>query len=54
MGTAVSRVSAAQARIATTFHGEHVFSEGRDPLDVMVDVGVSYRVVGGLRLGEAG
>jgi hypothetical protein len=38
-------------RVATTFHGEHVFSTGRDPLDVMVDVGISYRIVGGFRLG---
>jgi hypothetical protein len=38
-------------RIATTVHGEHVFSAGRDPVDVMVQAGVSYRVVGAFRAG---
>jgi hypothetical protein len=33
-------------RLATTVHGEHVFSTGRDPLDVMVEAGTSYRIVG--------
>jgi hypothetical protein len=40
-----------RVRLAATFHGEHVFAEGRDPLDVMVEAGASVRVVGGLRLG---
>ena len=38
-------------RVALTVHGEHVFWTGRDPLDVMADVGASYRVVDTLRLG---
>lgn len=38
-------------RLATTFHGEHVFWNGRDPLDVMVSLGASYRVAGAFRLG---
>ncbi len=38
-------------RLAGTLHGEHVFSGGRDPLDVMVEAGASYRVVGDFRLG---
>jgi hypothetical protein len=38
-------------RLAGTVHGEHVFSAGRDPLDVMVEAGASYRIVGGLRGG---
>jgi hypothetical protein len=38
-------------RMAATFHGEHVFSGGRDPLDVMVQLGASYRVAGQLRAG---
>ncbi len=40
-----------RVRVATTLHGEHVFSPGRDPLDVMVQAGVSYRLVGALRAG---
>jgi hypothetical protein len=40
-----------RARLATTVHGEHVFANGRDPLDVMVQAGASYRVVGELRAG---
>lgn len=32
-------------------HGEHIFADGRDPLDVMVDLGATYRVVGGFRAG---
>ena len=38
-------------RLATMVHVEHVFAEGRDPLDLMVQAGLSYRVVGGFRLG---
>jgi len=38
-------------RLAGTFHGEHVFWNGRDPLDVMVTLGASYRVAGAFRLG---
>lgn len=38
-------------RLGATVHGEHIFATGRDPLDVMVDLGVTYRVVGSLRAG---
>jgi hypothetical protein len=38
-------------RLAGTLHGEHIFAVGRDPLDVMVDLGASYRVVGSFRAG---
>jgi len=38
-------------RLAGTIHGEHVFADGRDPLDVMVDLGASYRLTGSLRGG---
>jgi hypothetical protein len=38
-------------RLAATLHGEHVFSAGRDPLDIMVEAGASYRVVGDFRAG---
>jgi hypothetical protein len=38
-------------RLGTTVHAEHVFADGRDPVDVMVQIGASYRVVGGLRAG---
>lgn len=38
-------------RWAATFHGDHVFVTGRDPVDVMVQAGASYRVVGDLRAG---
>jgi hypothetical protein len=31
-------------RLVGNFHGEHVFADGRDPLDVMVTLGASYRV----------
>jgi hypothetical protein len=40
-----------RVRLAATLHGEHIFSVGRDPLDVMAELGASYRVVEGLRLG---
>lgn len=38
-------------RLGTTVHAEHVFSQGRDGVDVMVQLGASYRVVGKLRAG---
>ena len=38
-------------RLATTVHAEHIFSAGRDPLDVMAEVGASLRVVDAFRLG---
>lgn len=38
-------------RVATTLHGEHVFSAGRDPVDIMVQAGASYRVAGAFRAG---
>jgi hypothetical protein len=41
----------ARVRLATTVHVEHVFAEGRDPIDLMIQAGASVRVVGGFRLG---
>jgi hypothetical protein len=38
-------------RLAATVHGEHVFVDGRDPVDLMVQAGASYRLIGGFRLG---
>ena len=38
-------------RLVGNVHGEHIFAEGRDPLDVMVDLGATYRLVGGFRAG---
>jgi hypothetical protein len=38
-------------RLAGTVHGEHVFVDGRDPVDVMVQVGASYAVYRTFRLG---
>jgi hypothetical protein len=38
-------------RLGATVHGEHVFSGGRDAVDVMFQAGASYRVAGELRLG---
>lgn len=32
-------------------HAQHTFADGRDPLDVMVDLTASYRVVGDFRAG---
>lgn len=32
-------------------HGQHTFADGRDPLDVTVDLGATYRVAGEFRLG---
>ena len=40
-----------RVRLAGTVHGEHVFADGRDPLDVMVQVGASYRIVSVFRAG---
>jgi hypothetical protein len=40
-----------RVRVATTVHAEHVFSGGRDPMDVMVQAGASYRVAGDFRAG---
>jgi len=40
-----------RVRLGGTFHGQHTFADGRDPLDVMVDLGASYRVAGDFRLG---
>ncbi len=44
-------VDVQRLRLATTLHGEHVFSDGRDPLDFMVQAGASYRVLGDFRAG---
>jgi hypothetical protein len=38
-------------RLATTVHGEHVFSDGRDGVDLMLQAGASYRIAGGFRAG---
>jgi hypothetical protein len=38
-------------RLGGTFHGQHTFAEGRDPLDVMVDLNATVRVIGELRFG---
>jgi hypothetical protein len=38
-------------RLVGNFHGEHIFANGRDPLDIMVDLGATYRLVGQLRAG---
>jgi hypothetical protein len=38
-------------RMAATVHAEHVFSEGRDAVDIMVEAGANYRVAGPLRVG---
>lgn len=38
-------------RIATTLHGEHVFADGKDAADLMVNAGASYRLVGDFRVG---
>ncbi len=49
------RVSIAQdvgrVRFGSTLHGEHIFANGRDGVDVMVMAGASYNVVGPLRAG---
>jgi hypothetical protein len=38
-------------RLGATLHGEHVFAEGRDAVDMMVQAGASYRVAGAFRAG---
>ncbi len=38
-------------RLVGNVHGEHVFANGRDPLDVMVDLGATYRIAGAFRAG---
>jgi hypothetical protein len=38
-------------RLGGMFHGQHTFAYGRDPLDVTVDLGATYRVVGDFRVG---
>lgn len=38
-------------RLATTVHAEHIFWPGRDPLDVMAELGASVRVIDAFRLG---
>jgi hypothetical protein len=38
-------------RLAGTLHGEHIFADGRDPLDIMVQAGASYRIAGDFRAG---
>ncbi len=40
-----------RVRLAATVHVEHVFADGRDPLDLMIQAGASCRIVGGFRLG---
>jgi hypothetical protein len=38
-------------RLGGMFHGQHTFADGRDPLDITVDLGATYRLVGGFRAG---
>jgi hypothetical protein len=38
-------------RLGMTAHGEHVFADGRDGVDLMFRAGASYRVVGAFRAG---
>jgi hypothetical protein len=40
-----------RVRLGLTTLGEHVFAPGRDGVDIMVQAGVSYRVVGCFRAG---
>ncbi len=40
-----------QLRLGLTAHGEHVFVDGRDGVDVMLKAGASYRIVDGFRAG---
>jgi hypothetical protein len=40
-----------QLRFGLTAHGEHVFADARDGVDIMIKTGASYRVVDWLRLG---
>jgi hypothetical protein len=39
------------ARLTASLHGEHLFSTGRDGLDLMLTAGATYRVWESLRLG---
>jgi hypothetical protein len=48
---AAIRADIARLRLGGMLHGEHIFADGRDPVDVMVDVGASYLLVGTLRAG---
>jgi len=38
-------------RVGGMLHGQHTFADGRDPLDIMVDLVANYRLVGRLRAG---
>jgi hypothetical protein len=38
-------------RLNGMLHGQHTFADGRDPLDVMVDLNASFRIVGRFRAG---
>jgi hypothetical protein len=38
-------------RVGGMFHGQHTFADGRDPLDLTVDLAANYRIVGGFRAG---
>jgi len=38
-------------RLAAMFHGEHVFRDGSDPVDIFVTVGASVRLVPAFRVG---
>jgi len=40
-----------RVRLGATVRGQHAFADGRDPLDVLVDLGATYRVAGGFRAG---
>ncbi len=38
-------------RVASNLHAERVFAEGRDPIDILVLAGLSYRVMNEIRVG---
>jgi hypothetical protein len=38
-------------RAGGMFHGQHTFADGRDPLDLTVDLYANYRIYGGFRAG---
>jgi hypothetical protein len=38
-------------RLNGMFHGQHTFADGRDPLDITVDLNASYRIAGHFRAG---
>jgi len=42
---------AGRLRLGTTLHGEHVFAQSRDDIDVLVTAGASVRVAGPVRAG---